>query len=351
MAQEEIHPTTRLLRMGSRLARWPLSIFRKPPKVRMLYLEVTHRCNARCITCYTKAGREKPDVLTFEEKEAVVSQARALGAKVVSLSGSGEPLLYERLFDLIDFIRDLGMQVVLFTNGTVLDEQTAERLIARGVITYVKLYSLDPEVFDRMMGRTGVYAWMPHAYTCDGAARQVRIPAGLKHMLDAQTRAGVKDLVRTETLITRLNMPTLGEVARFCKELDLMLHLETLVFTGWALENREQIALDRNAYQTLYQELVAILGENYFHEHRAHPCPVERNPVVWTNGDVGLCSSRPAAVGNVRDASLESLFLKARRIKRKEDRRVGAHSSFGRYFRTCPARQYFEKRHQLPCDY
>ncbi len=347
--QPETNPT-KGLQTGRGLIRRIVSLFRKPPRVRMLYLEVTHRCNARCITCYTKAGKEKPDVLTFEEKKSVVSQAKALGAKAVSLSGSGEPLLYEHLFDLIGYIRDLSMQVVIFTNGTVLDERAAERLIDRGVITYFKLYSLDPGVFDRMMGRTDAYAWASHTYTHNGVTRQVRIPTGLKYLLDAQTRAGAKGLVRVETLTTKLNAGTLGEVARFCKELDLALHLETPVFTGRALENRAEIALDKDGYEMLYHEMAAILGEEYFRELRAHPCPVERNPVVWTNGDIGFCSSRPARIGNVRDASLKSLFIKARKAKRREDRRVACSES-GRYFRTCPARQYFESKHQVPCDY
>lgn len=351
MTQSETNAQSQPLPIRRTLARRVLSLFRKPPKVRMLYLEVTHRCNARCITCYTKAGKEKPDVLTLEEKMSVIAQAKALGAKSVSLSGSGEPLLYERLFDLIDYIRRVGMQVVIFTNGTTLDEPTAERLIGHGVITYFKLYSLDSAVFDRMMGRTDAYTWVSYAYTRDGETREVRIPRGLKCLLDAQSRAGAKGLARVETLITKLNAGTLGAVARLCKELDLVLHLETPVFAGRAIENHSQIALDKDGYEALYRELAAILGEEYFRELRAHPCPVERNPVVWTNGDMGFCSSRPAAIGNVRDASLESLFLKARRAKRREDRRFGACSDAGRYFRTCPARRYYEMKHQMPCDY
>ncbi len=351
MPQPETNPVSPPLPMGRTLSQRILSLFRKPPRVRMLYLEVTHRCNARCISCYTKAGKEKPDVLTFDEKKAVVAQAKALGAKTVSLSGSGEPLLYERLFDLIDFIRHLDMQAVIFTNGTVLDERTAERLIARNVITYVKLYSLDPEVFDRMMGRTDAYVWTTHTYAKDRETRQVRIPSGLKLLLDAQSRADAAGLVRAEALITKLNAATLGDVARLCKELGLILHLETPVFTGRAIENREAIALDRAGYETLHRELIAILGSEYFAEHLAHPCPVERNPVVWTNGDMGFCSSRPAKIGNVRNASLESLFIRARRAKRAEDRRTARCSREGRYFRTCPARRYFEMKHQLPCDY
>lgn len=323
----------------------------KGPKVRMLYLEVTHRCNARCITCYTGAGKEKDDALTLDEKKSVVQQARQLGARTVSVSGSGEPLLCPHLFELIDFIRLQDMQVVMFTNGTTIERTCAERLIRNHVITYFKLFSLDPDTFDRMMGVTSAYEWVPYSYRYGDSVRDVRLPSGLKCLLDAQEAAGATGLVKVESLITRLNHRTLPDVARLCHEMNLTLHLETPVFAGRAIRNYAEIALDRHEYERLYRELVAILEQEYFNELRAHPCPVERNPVVWTNGNIGLCSSRPAHVGNVRQASLKNLFHKAQIRKRKEDRHLSPPNGEGRYFRTCPARQYYEMQHGIRCDY
>jgi MoaA/NifB/PqqE/SkfB family radical SAM enzyme len=101
-------------------------VFGHREKVRLLYLEITHRCNLRCICCYTQAGTEAADALTLNEQKSVVRQAKQMRARTVSLSGSGEPLLYESLRELIDYIRELGMTVVIFTNGTVLDRDMAE---------------------------------------------------------------------------------------------------------------------------------------------------------------------------------------------------------------------------------
>ena len=152
-------------------------------------------------------------------------------------------------------------------------------------------------------------------------------------------------------LITRLNAATLGEVARLCKELDLILHLETPVFTGRAIENRAEIALDRAGYETLYHDLLAILGSEYFGEHQAHPCPVERNPVVWTNGDVGFCSSRPAGDRKRLGTPRWNLCSSgpARRNER-EDRRVWPACS--NPDTSAPARpaSTSRRKHQLPCD-
>ena len=323
----------------------------KGPKVRMLYLEVTHRCNARCLTCYTGAGQEKDDALSLDEKKAVVRQARQLGAHAVSLSGSGEPLLYPHLFELIEFIGRQEMQVVMFTNGTTIGRDSAEFLIRQKVITYFKLFSLDPHTFDRMMGKKNAYEWVPYSYQHDGTVKDVRIPSGLKYLLDAQAAAGTTGLVRAESLITRINHPTLPTVARLCKELNLILHLETPVFAGRAIDNYDQVAPSSEEYAALHRELVAILGQDYFDELRAHPCPVERNPVVWTNGDIGLCSSRPAEIGNVRDTSLKILFHKAQILKRREDRRLAACDGDGQYFRTCPARRYYHAKHGIDCNY
>ena len=320
-------------------------------KVRLLYLEVTHRCNLKCIGCYTQAGEEKHNSLSLEEQKSVVKQAKEMGARSVSISGSGEPLLYKDLFALIDYIRQLGMVVVIFTNGTVLDKQTADFLISRKVVVYFKLYSLDPVVFDRMTGTKGIYKWVDYIYKYNDEPKRLKIPSGLKHLLDVTQTEESRNLVRIETLITRINYHTLPEVARFSKELNLGFYMETPVFKGRAIENYNDIAPSSTEYQNLYYNLIEILGEEYFQEHRNHPCPVERNPVVWTNGEVGFCSSRGACVGNVRDAPLNVLFLKAKRLKRKEDCLIAKHKRTSRYFRTCPARQYYEIKNRIPCNY
>lgn len=326
-------------------------LFGAENKVRLLYLEVTHRCNLKCISCYTQAGEEKHDSLSLEEQKSVVKQAKEMGAQAVSISGSGEPLLYKDMFALIDYIRQLGMVVVIFTNGTVLDEQTADFLISRKVVIYFKLYSLDPVVFDRMTGTKGVYKWVDYIYNYKNENKRLKIPSGLKCLLDATQIEESRNLVRIETLITRINHHTLPEVARFSKELKLGFYMETLVFKGRAIENYNVIAPSSAEYQNLYYNLIEILGEEFFQEHLKHPCPVERNPVVWTNGEVGFCSSRGACVGNVRDVPLNALFLKAKRLKRKEDCSIAKHKRTSRYFRTCPARQYYEIKNKIPCNY
>jgi MoaA/NifB/PqqE/SkfB family radical SAM enzyme len=325
-------------------------LFRQP-KVRSLYLEVTHKCNLACLACYTCAGAEKPDALTLQEQKHVVAQAREMGARVVSLSGSGEPLLYRHLFELVDHIKGLGMAVVVFTNGTTLDPDTAKALMSCRVITYFKLYSLDPATFDRMAGKKDSYRWVQYAVQPADKTNLISIPVGLKNLLDAADALVARDCVGIETLITRMNSSTLATVARLAKDLGLAFHLETPVMTGRAMEHAGELVPTADDYATLYGELVQIFGKEHMAGLREHPCPVERNPVVWTNGDIGFCSSRAALVGNVRDVPLKDLFHRASMLKAEEDRAAARNAKASRYFRTCPARQLYESKNNIPCDY
>ena len=337
-----------LSRLAGRLAGRARRLLRGEESAEFLYLEVTHRCNLRCICCYTGAGGEKPDALTLAEQKAVVRQAHRMGARTVSLSGSGEPLLYGHLRELIDYINWLGMRVIIFTNGTTLDRETADWLISRRVGTCFKLYSLEPAVYDRMAGMVNACEWVGH--DC-GDAGSFRIPAGLKHLLDAAQKAGEKNLVGIEAVTTRLNRGSLAEVAGFSMASGVIFYLETPIFTGRAIENYEELALSGDEYRRLRKDLEGILGKEYFENHLGQRCPVERNPAVWTNGEIGFCSGRPANVGNVRETPLKKLFAMARKEKQKQDASIATAGLNGKCFRSCATKRYYEAKHGLRCDY
>ena len=317
-----------------------------------LYLEVTYACNLRCIVCYAKAGLKKQNELTLEEKKSVIGQAKKMGARSVFLCGSGEPLLYKDIFTFIDYTRQLGMHVTISTNGIVLTKEVADFLISRKVAVLFKLWSLNPDVFDRMVGVKNAYKWVDYFYKYNGAVKAVKIPSGLKHLLDVCSIQKRKDLVIIETLVTRINYSTLPEVARFCSEMNIYpWYLETPIFQGRAIDNYNDIGLDRDEYRNLYRELVGITGEDYLKEHRNMSCSIERNPVVWTNGEIGFCCCRKAHIGNVRNVPLKLLFSKAVQLKRREDRLIAKRKVVSKFFRSCRGRQYYELKHGIPCNY
>lgn len=117
----------------------------------------TNACNLRCEHCYQKAGKSSEDELTTEEKMKVVDELSKEYVSFLAFSG-GEPLMSQDFFDVAEYASRKGIYVTLATNGTLITDEIADRLVESGV-KYVQI-SLDgaaPETHDSFRGVEG--AW------------------------------------------------------------------------------------------------------------------------------------------------------------------------------------------------
>jgi MoaA/NifB/PqqE/SkfB family radical SAM enzyme len=88
----------------------------------------TMRCNLRCEGCYAFEYRRDGELST-EEFDSVISQCKDLGMYFFTISG-GEPFVRGDLLDMFDKHNDAFFQV--YTNGTLIDEDMADRLLELG---------------------------------------------------------------------------------------------------------------------------------------------------------------------------------------------------------------------------
>lgn len=104
-----------------------------PP--RFLLISPTKICNLRCLGCYASAASGAgQELLEWELFDRILSEAKTLwGLRFFTLSG-GEPLLYRSggkgLLDMTAKHSDCFF--LMFTNGTLIDEEVAERLAEAG---------------------------------------------------------------------------------------------------------------------------------------------------------------------------------------------------------------------------
>jgi len=145
-------------------------------------LELSRACNLRCIYCYASSGQALKNELTQEEIFKVLDQAAELGAQKIIVLGGGEPLMYPNLFEIIDYIISKGIQVDLFTNGTLIDNDTAQKLFRRNVSISMKMNSRNPEIQDELAGKKALS--LPLKKDCKLSDRQgtrmKTIPLALK---------------------------------------------------------------------------------------------------------------------------------------------------------------------------
>lgn len=94
---------------------------------------VTNRCNLRCKHCYISAeDRKYQDELTTAEAEEFIRNLADLQIPVLLFSG-GEPLIREDIFHLSKLATELGVRVVLSTNGTLITPEMAESIKESGM--------------------------------------------------------------------------------------------------------------------------------------------------------------------------------------------------------------------------
>lgn len=88
----------------------------------VLQIHPTRRCNLRCHHCYSSSAPNERDSLSLAILQGALSDARAEGFDVVSISG-GEPLLYSDLPKLLESACQEGFQTSITTNGILLNKQ------------------------------------------------------------------------------------------------------------------------------------------------------------------------------------------------------------------------------------
>lgn len=92
----------------------------------------TRRCNLNCIHCYANAGNgAHPDAMDTENAKVFIRGLADFGVPVLLFSG-GEPLARKDVLDLALYARELGLRIVLSTNGTLITEAVADRIVDIG---------------------------------------------------------------------------------------------------------------------------------------------------------------------------------------------------------------------------
>lgn len=104
-------------------------------RLRSAVVEITNRCNLRCVHCASSSGMARPGELSLEEIMSLAGDLRALGCESVTLLG-GEIFLRRGWEEVALRIRDLGMELTVVTNGLLVDGAVADTLasIEPGVV-------------------------------------------------------------------------------------------------------------------------------------------------------------------------------------------------------------------------
>jgi MoaA/NifB/PqqE/SkfB family radical SAM enzyme len=103
--------------------------------------DMTTRCNNVCLGClYHCTQPRQTSVDDRAEHDLPLEMVRQLAPELaqmrtceILLAGEGEPLLHAQFFGVVTAVKEAGLVVRCFTNGTLIDEVMAERIVHSGL--------------------------------------------------------------------------------------------------------------------------------------------------------------------------------------------------------------------------
>lgn len=200
------------------------------PPPRLVYWEVTKRCNLACVHCRAMPQTSaSPDELSFTEGMSLLGAIAEVGRPIVVLTG-GEPLLRHDLFDLAVYGSQCGLPMALATNGTPVTWGLANRIVGAGFRRVsISLDGADAQTHDRFR----------------------RVPGAFDRAVDGFIRLHELGMsMQVNTTVTQHNWEQLQEIHELVRKLGAdAWHLFLLVPVGCGLEIESTAQLTPHEYE------------------------------------------------------------------------------------------------------
>lgn len=123
-----------------------------------LWLEITSRCNNRCLHCYSSSDLQRDDdCVPHERWLSLISEARQAGASEIQLIG-GEPLLYPKWKELVLKAKEEGFTFIeIFTNAILINDACIQFFKEQNVNIATTIYADNAPVHDKVTCHSGSF--------------------------------------------------------------------------------------------------------------------------------------------------------------------------------------------------
>ena len=130
--------------------------FKGRPLLTNLHIEITSKCNERCIHCYiphdNKVSHIEPDLFY-----SILEQCKEMRVLHLTLSG-GEPMLHKNFCDFLRKCKEYDFSVNVLSNLTLLDDEIIDEMKANSLLgVQVSLYSMNPNIHDEITQMKGSF--------------------------------------------------------------------------------------------------------------------------------------------------------------------------------------------------
>jgi radical SAM protein with 4Fe4S-binding SPASM domain len=285
------------------------------PLPEVFILELTHRCNNRCLYCYASwdvpgCGRRqehRDEMSTAEVKEVIAKLQGETPLQSIALSG-GEPLLREDIGEISLYLESREIGSLIITNGTLLTPERVSSTMAIGNYE-ITLLSYRPEVHDRIAGREG--AWRS---AVEGMANVHQV-GGKTVAVFIATRLNYMDLHKTAELAIALGADALM-YNRINASAHNMQFVEQIFPTPAMIRDNLDVLEDLGEKYGLTISAGVVIEpcvvdtSKYTHIHFGW-CPLAGERSYFTidpSGNVRICNHSPMILGNIKEQPFAEIY-------------------------------------------
>lgn len=114
-------------------------------------LDMTNICNHKCPSCFGFLYKDKSCIVP-EDAKRIIGQLADMGVKAVTFTGGGEPLCNTDTLDAVKYANHKGLDTALITNGSLLNAEAVEAVLANCVWVRISLDAASAETYKRTHG-------------------------------------------------------------------------------------------------------------------------------------------------------------------------------------------------------
>ena len=102
------------------------------PQLKYAWLEITGKCNLKCIHCYGQFGAnhvKNKDYLSTEEWKIIIDTLIKNNCREIQLIG-GEPMVHKDFYEILKYAYKKGMKRIdVFTNATLINDTNVKDIV------------------------------------------------------------------------------------------------------------------------------------------------------------------------------------------------------------------------------
>ena len=130
--------------------------FKDKPQLTNLHIEITSKCNERCLHCYIP-HENKVSYIASDLFYDVLEQCKNMRLLHLTLSG-GEPMLHKNFCNFLEKCNEYNFSVNVLSNLTLLNDEIIKEMKTNPLLgVQVSLYSMNPEIHDEITQMKGSF--------------------------------------------------------------------------------------------------------------------------------------------------------------------------------------------------